>query len=124
MIAICTQVIVNMFQVRVAVQKDLGIISERRAKTTRWTFYSFALGFAIASPVMLLLVPYLSPDEKKVQRVAIVIFTIYLVLFVIYSVIMSLLYSSIKELNNSKKFSKTQREVIVQFTIFLLAFII
>lgn len=72
---------------------------------------------------MLYLVPYLSPDEKKVQREAIVFFTIYSVLFVIYSVIMSLLYSSIKELNNSEKFSKTQCEVIVQYTIFLLAFI-
>ena len=64
MIAICTQVIVSMFQVRVAVQKDLGIISEARAKTTRWTFYYFALGFTIVSPIMFYLVPYLSPDDK------------------------------------------------------------
>ena len=124
MIAICTQVIVNMFQVRVAVQKDLGIISAGRATKTRWIFYFFAVSFAIASPVVLFFVPYQSPVDKKVQREATIFFAIYLVLIVVYSITMGLLYSSIKELNKLEKFSKTQREVLVQFTVFLLAFIV
>ena len=126
MIEIGVIVIVTMFYVMLTVRQYMSLLTANRARIYRRVVNYTSIAFMLIVPIVVGVEPIFPTfdDFNCMQILSLTLIGVYAALLLSYTVVIGLLYSTLRQIDQFGDFSSTHKEVMAQFAVFLISFLV